>query len=292
MYGPVVIEMIDPYLDRDAEKPIHLIGSGGFIGNAVQRRAGPVLLRCWSHTSNNQDKLFDLLDPNSWQSLLSSEPETVILLSWPGLPNYQQSFHVSRNLPATLQLVEKLIAVGLKRIVVAGTCYEYGLQNGALQEHQATDPINFYAIAKDSLRRSVAIICEQHKVCWSWLRIFYPFGDGQNSSSLLPSLEQAIQSRNTSFPMSSGRQLRDFIHVDNIADLLLLLAIHPLAKGIYNGGSGYAYSLREFVEFKIRALGADIKLECGVYPDRHDEPLAFWADVSRLQSLQQTHFSS
>lgn len=284
--------MTDPALDGEAVKPIHLVGSGGFIGNAVQRQAGQILLRCWSHTSNNQDKLFDLLDPNSWQTLLRSEPETVILLSWPGLPNYQQSFHVTKNLPATLHLVEQLIAAGLKRIVVAGTCYEYGLQNGALQEYQPTDPLNFYAIAKDSLRRSVANICDQHKVCWSWLRIFYPFGDGQNPKSLLPSLEQAVQSRYTSFPMSSGRQLRDFIHVDKVADILLLLAIHPLAKGIYNGGTGDACSLREFVEFKIRELGADIKLECGVYPDRQDEPLAFWADVSRLHFLQKTHFFS
>jgi dTDP-6-deoxy-L-talose 4-dehydrogenase (NAD+) len=284
--------MSDPDLDGEAVKPIHLVGSGGFIGNAVQRQAGQVLLRCWSHTSNNQVNFFDLLDPNSWQTLLINEPETVILLSWPGLPNYQQSFHVTRNLPATLQLVEQLIAAGLKRIVVAGTCYEYGLQNGALQEYHSTDPLNFYAIAKDSLRRSVANICEQHKVCWSWLRIFYPFGDGQNPKSLLPSLEHAIQSRNTSFPMSSGRQLRDFIHVDKVADLLLLLATHPLANGIYNGGTGDAYSLREFVEFKIRELSADIKLECGVYPDRQDEPLAFWADVSRIHSLQKTHFFS
>jgi len=182
--------------------------------------------------------------------------------------------------------VEHLIAAGLKRIVVAGTCYEYGLQNGALQEYQPTEPINFYAIAKDSARRALANLCDQHEVIWSWLRIFYAYGEGQNPKSLLLSLEQAIHAGEASFSMSSGRQLRDFIAVEEVADQLLLLATHPKAAGIYNGGSGKPQSLSEVVEAKIAALGGSIKLKRGDYPDRSDEPLAFWADMSRLKSLK------
>lgn len=266
-------------------KPIHLIGSGGFIGKAIQRQAGEVALHYWSHASNNPDNFFDLLNPSSWQALLSCKPETVILLSWPGLPNYQQSFHITRNLPATVELVEQLIAAGLKRIVVAGTCYEYGLQNGALQEDQPTDPLNLYAIAKDSARRAIANLCDQHEVSWAWLRIFYPYGEGQNPKSLLPSLEKAIQAGEASFSMSSGRQLRDFVAVEEVADQLLLLATHPKAAGIYNGGSGKPQSLSEVVEAKIAALGGSIQLKRGDYPDRADEPLAFWADMTRFGNL-------
>ena len=88
--------------------------------------------------------------------------------------------------------------------------------------------------------------------------------------------------------MSSGRQLRDFIRVDDLAKQLLLLATHPQAYGIYNGGSGQARSLREVVEARICELGGEIKLALGVYPDRADEPLAFWADMSRMNALVQT----
>jgi len=267
-------------------KPIHLIGSGGFIGKAIQRQAGEVALRYWSHANNNPLNCFDLLNQSSWQALLNCKPETVILLSWPGLPNYQKSYHITANLPAIIRFVEHLIAAGLKRIVVAGTCYEYGLQNGALQEYQPTEPINFYAIAKDSARRALANLCDQHEVIWSWLRIFYAYGEGQNPKSLLLSLEQAIHAGEASFSMSSGRQLRDFIAVEEVADQLLLLATHPKAAGIYNGGSGKPQSLSEVVEAKIAALGGSIKLKRGDYPDRSDEPLAFWADMSRLKSLK------
>ena len=68
-----------------------------------------------------------------------------MLLSWPGLPNYNEIFHVTRNLTACIALFEQLAASGLKRILVAGSCYEYGLQNGPLKEDQPTDPQSCYA---------------------------------------------------------------------------------------------------------------------------------------------------
>ena len=105
---------------------------------------------CWSHRNVDPSTHFDLFDRASWDTLLNCKPTHVILLSWPGLPNYQENFHVTRNLPACIDLIEQLAAVGLERIVIAGTCYEYGLQNGALLEDQLTDPVNCYAIAKDA----------------------------------------------------------------------------------------------------------------------------------------------
>lgn len=266
---------------------IHLIGSEGFIGRAVQREADVQALHCWSHSQSNHEHHFNLLDSSSWEGLLKQRPTHVILLSWPGLPHYQKHFHVTRNLPACVELVEQLMSAGLQKLVIAGTCYEYGLQNGPLEENHLTDPVNCYAIAKDSLRRTIAILCEVQKVSWSWLRIFYPFGDGQNPQSLLPSLSRAIAQGDSVFPMSSGRQIRDFVHVQDVAQQLLLLATHPQAHGVYNGGSGHARSLREIVESRIDELDSQITINRGVYPDREDEPLAFWADMNRFESLRQ-----
>lgn len=266
---------------------IHLIGSEGFIGRALQRVATDnEKLHCWSHKLSAPQNNFDLLDSTTWQQLLAQKPSCVILLSWPGLPNYHNSFHVTRNLPACISLVEKLVDNGLKRLVISGTCYEYGLQNGALLENQLTNPNNCYAIAKDSLRRTISHICNSNSVSWRWLRIFYPYGDGQNQSSLLPSLYKSIKLGNAFFPMSSGRQIRDFVAVDDVARQLLLLACHPSAYGLFNGGSGRPLSIREFVEEKIHEHGSNIQINAGAYPDRNDEPLAFWANMTKFDSLK------
>jgi nucleoside-diphosphate-sugar epimerase len=264
---------------------IHLLGSEGFIGRALQREAGNLQLHCWSHRQTDLDHYFDLLDPLSWQALLKCQPTHAILLSWPGLPNYQELFHVSRNLPACVELIEQLVEAGLQRLVVAGTCYEYGLQNGPLKEDQFTDPVNCYAIAKDSLRRVIASRYSQQDLQWCWARIFYPFGHGQNPNSLLPSLQRAIDQGDPIFAMSSGRQVRDFVPVDQVAKLLLRLTTHPEAHGIYNCGSGRPISLRELAEECINESLSSTALKPGVYPDRQDEPLAFWADTRKITHL-------
>jgi len=264
---------------------IHLLGSEGFIGRAVKQEAGDLSLHCWSHRQTDHEHHFDLFDSSTWQSLLNQNPTHAILLSWPGLPSYQETFHVTRNLPACIKLIEQLVAAGLKRLVVAGTCYEYGLQNGALRENQYTDPINCYAIAKDSLRRVIANRYAAMDLQWCWARIFYPYGNGQNPNSLLQSLQRAIAKGDTAFAMSSGRQVRDYVPVTRIANILLKLATHPQANGIYNCGSGQPVSLRELAEERIAESFSSTILKLGVYPDRIDEPLAFWADVSKVEDL-------
>lgn len=264
---------------------IHLLGSEGFIGRAIQRQAGQLELRCWSHRKSDSEHHFDLLNPSSWQVLLKCQPTHVILLSWPGLPNYQEPFHVTRNLPACVELIEQLVASGLQRIVIAGTCYEYGLQNGPLREDQLADPVNSYAIAKDSLRRLIASRYNQQALQWCWARIFYAFGDGQNPNSLFPSLQRAIDQGDAEFAMSSGRQVRDYITVDEVAKNLLRLSTHSRAQGIYNCGSGRPASLRELAEERIAQSLSSTILRLGVYPDRQDEPLAFWADTSKMDKL-------
>jgi nucleoside-diphosphate-sugar epimerase len=264
---------------------IHLLGSEGFIGSAVQREAKGLHLHCWSHREPDSENYFNLLDSSSWQALLNCMPTHLILLSWPGLPNYQEPFHVSRNLPACVALIEQLVAVGLQRLVVAGTCYEYGLQNGPLREDFHTEPLNCYAIAKDSLRRVIASRYSQIGLQWCWARIFYPFGEGQNPTSLLPSLQRAIDQGDPIFPMSSGRQVRDFVPVEQVAQLLLQFSVNPNAQGIFNCGSGRPTSIRELVEERIAQSFSSIAPELGRFPDREDEPLAFWADTTRIKSL-------
>lgn len=271
---------------------IHLIGSDGFIGQAVQREAGGLQLHCWSHGESDSEHFFDLLDPSSWQALLNCKPTHAILLSWPGLPNYEEQFHVTRNLPFCVELIEKLVAAGLQRLVVAGTCYEYGLQNGPSKEDQFTDPVNCYAIAKDSLRRVISSRYGPKDLQWCWARIFYPYGQGQNPKSLLPSLLKALDNGEEFFSMGSGRQLRDFVDVQSVANYLLMLAIHQDARGIYNVGSGIPRSVVEIAEEAVISHGGEISLRRGVYPDRSDEPLAFWAHMDKFQALQsipQTH---
>lgn len=264
---------------------IHLIGSEGFIGKAIQKNAEKNSVHCWSHSYAKRENRFDLFDKSSWEILLNSSPKTVLLLSWPGLPNYNNSHHLTRNLPLFIELVEALVANGCKNIVVSGTCYEYGDINGCLEEKQKVDPNNSYAIAKDALRRSIQFICDENNVRWVWARIFYPYGLDQNKDSLFPSLIRAIEEKRENFNITSGNKKRDFISSNQVAQNLLTLCSHLEAKGIFNCGSGLPLSIFEFAQKVVKDKNSTISIIRGRYPDRIGEPESFWADMKKFNTL-------
>lgn len=264
---------------------VHLIGSNGFIGKAIQAVPGKHQLICWSHSTRAQN-YFDLLDPNTWSALLNRSPETVLFLSWPSLPNYNNLAHLLDNLSPAINFFESLINSGCKNIIVSGTCYEYGLQNGALSEAtHYSSPQNYYAISKDSLRLTLSKMCEINDVRMVWLRIFFPYGLNQNPHSIYPSLITAIKRGDSEFRISSGRQIRDFIMVEEIARQIILLTLDKRASGLFNCASGSPISILEWVERIIHVNQSSIEVVRGYYSDRLDEPTAFWADMTKFKSL-------
>ena len=267
---------------------IHLIGSNGFIGKNLVKNYPNNDFILWSHSNNKNTNYFDLYDEQSWLDLIKQRPKLVILLSWPGLPNYNDAFHVSRNLPACIKLFETLKKNGLKKIVVTGTCYEYGLSNGSVNEENTTNPINQYAIAKDSFRKSIFSMSKNSKIKICWLRIFYVYGEDQNKNAIYPSLINSIRSGKT-FNISSGRQIRDFVSIKQITKYLDLLINKKNIHGIFNGGSGNPISIIEFVENIIKKRDSNIKVNRYFYSDREDEPIAFWADMKKMRSISKKH---
>lgn len=263
---------------------LHLIGASGFIGQSIQHLQ-PHNIHCWSSKPSLGHDYFDIYNADSWSPLLSANPDTVILLSWPGLPNYSNTSHLNQNLPANIKLVEALVGAGCKHIIFAGTCYEYGLQYGPLGEDLPTQPCNHYSIAKDALRRAASIICMQAEVRWTWFRIFYPYGEMQRSNSLYPSLLNAINSKELTFSMSSAHKIRDFIPISNVASAFINAAKSSTENGVVNLGSGIPQSLEGFARKICSDSRSQIKLNFGVYPDRQDEPLAFWANTQKAKML-------
>ena len=265
---------------------IHLVGSSGFIGREIRQAMATDKICCWDRSKNHSSNLyFNLDDRCSWNKLLSCDPSVVVLLAWPNLSDYNNKSHITKTLPAYIQLVESLAVAGCKHMIFAGTCYEYGMLNGSLSELDVANPVNDYGIAKDVLRKISHRLCVHHNIRWTWLRIFYPYGIHQNPKSLYPSLVSAIANNKDYFAMSSGIQIRDFLPVENVALVFKHIIKSSHEYGILNVGSGNPISLRNFVEQCIQKSTSSIRLKLGVYPDRSDEPLAFWANMDKYKTL-------
>ncbi len=213
------------------------------------------------------------------------QPEAVMHLAWPGLPNYDALFHYEKTLPADYRFLKSLVQGGVDQLLVTGTCFEYGMQSGALAENLPTAPANPYALAKDTLRKQLQALQAQHAFTLQWARLFYMHGEGQSPNSVLAQLDRAIDSRETVFKMSGGEQLRDYLPVNEVASRAVTLLEHPTCNGVVNICSGEPISVRRLVERHLANRGASIRLNLGHYPYSPDEPMAFWGDASRLAAI-------
>ena len=274
---------------------IAITGATGFIGqhvrNVLAKTDNDVVLvvryveRVGDKSAREEIVAADLSQARTDWFELFGRPDVVLHLAWGGLPNYMDCYHVDVELPTQLRFLTALIKSGLKKLVVTGTCYEYGLSSGALSEDQETNPNTPYGIAKDRLRKELFELRSTQHFDLTWARIFYPYGEGQSESSIYSQLTRAISNNEKEFAIGSGTQMLDFIQVTTVAKALLAFVTEIKGIGLINVGSGEPQTVIEFVERLICRFESNIVPKVGVINDREYESISFWSDNNLLDSL-------
>ncbi len=270
-------------------------GATGFIGKKVvdelflhgaevitTSRNQESLQKC-SWSGNSTHIAHDIATPTSedlYKKFL--QPDRIIHLAWGDLNNYFAKSHLEKQLANHKNFIKNLIENGATHIVGAGTCFEYGLNEGQLIEDSRTIPVTPYGESKMRLQHFLADLSIEFKITYQWLRYFYMFGDGQNSKSLIPLLENAIKLGKKTFDMSGGQQIRDFLPIEKIAKYTVAVALQKEMTGVFNICSGKPVSVLEFVKKYIDSTGININLNLGVYPYPDYEPMSFWGDTEKL----------
>ena len=272
---------------------IAVTGASGFIGRHVvaeleRRSLAPVVVvrpssKMQSDTPAHRVVRLDIAAGTPGAYAAMGRPDAVIHLAWGGLPNYQSLHHFETELPAQYEFLRGLIVDGLPALLVAGTCFEYGMQSGPLDESLEPRPANPYGFAKDTLRRQLDLLRQTKPFDLTWARLFYLHGAGQAENSLYAQLERAMQRKESEFNMSGGEQLRDYLPVADVAAHLVSLATAAANSGVVNVCSGQPVSVRTLVERWIAESNSPIRMNLGHFAYANHEPMAFWGNADKLQ---------
>lgn len=280
-------------------KKVLVTGATGFIGNYVigeLLREGCEIIATSPNVQKAQfttwyDKVeyipFDLRSQKPGVDYYSffKRPDALIHLAWEGLPNYKSPFHLEENLPTHSSFLSNLIRHGLADLTVAGTCFEYGMQEGCLTEEMPAKPANPYAIAKDALRKQLVQLQANQYFELKWIRLFYMYGQGQSPNSLFSQLLDAIRKGEKVFNMSPGDQIRDFLDVKKAAEYIIAIALQNKVTGVINCCSGKPVEVKQFVINFLRENNKSIGLNLGYYPYSDLEPRNFWGDTTKLKTI-------
>lgn len=274
---------------------ILVTGATGFVGRhvieALSKRDVEIVATGLEHEYAGAEKLtyiradiYPELKTNMYEFF--GKPDRMIHLAWSGLPNYSSMHHIEENLMGNYNFICNMLDNGLKDITVAGTCAEYGMIHGLVGEDMATRPVLPYAIAKDSLRRFLEVKTLFEPFSLKWIRLFYLYGKGQSEKSILSQLDKAIDNGDEYFDMSPGRQLRDYIAVEDAAEVLVEAALQDNVTGIINCCSGEPVSIMSVVKKHRAKRNSKIKLNTDRYPYSRSEPMEFWGDDRKLSRLR------
>jgi len=270
-------------------------GASGFIGRHIL----PVLLaagfevhalcrrRCIEKDMQMEGVYWhfvDLMDCAAAESLLATIKATHMLhLAW--YTKHDDFWSASENLDwvdISLNLLKCFVRQGGKRVVVAGSCAEYEWGVGVCRESEtAYKPATLYGISKHKLHEHAKEYCSRNSLSFAWGHVFFLFGPHEAEKRFVPLLVRGLLSGNE-VPCSSGSQVRDFMHVSDVADAFVRLLSSDF-QGAVNIASGNAYALHEIGGRLMRLIQGKGRINFGALPNRLGEPQTLIADTYILK---------
>ena len=277
---------------------VFVTGASGFIGSQVTRallsrghsvailtpggKAPWRLKGFFGEIEKRQGRLDNLKSLR--RALAGFKPDACVHLAWVAEPGkYLASPENLSCLKTSLDLFKELVLSGCRQIVAAGTCAEYAYSRALLKENSPTGPTTLYAAAKLSCGLMGRQLADLAKIHFAWGRIFYPYGPQEDERRLVPAVIKSLR-KGEVFPATQGNQVRDYIHVEDVATAFCLMA-EKGANEVINIASGSPVKVRKLLENVGRITGRTQLIRFGAKPYYSWEPPVLAGDNRRLKDL-------
>jgi UDP-arabinose 4-epimerase len=206
------------------------------------------------------------------------------------------------NVGNSMRLLEAMRGAGVRHIVFSSTAATYGIpEQVPIPEDAPQRPVNPYGESKLMVERMLHWYGEAHGLTHAALRYFNAAGadldaeigeDHDPEPHLIPLVLQAalghrpqIDIYGTDYPTPDGTAVRDYIHVQDLAEAHVKAIAHLLRGGAsleLNLGTGSGHSVREVIASAERVTG--LRIPWRESPRRPGDPPVLVAQASRARA--------
>jgi nucleoside-diphosphate-sugar epimerase len=185
---------------------------------------------------------------------------------------------------ATLDLVERFIAAGGRRCVIAGSCTEYDWSGSCplSEAHTPLRPATLYGQAKAAAFRAVRAKAAAGGLSYAHARLFFSYGPFEQPQRLVPLIIRSLL-KGEPARLTTGTQLRDFLDVRDLGRCLALLLASEV-DGAVNVASGEGVSVARIAGVLGDVIGRPDLIRLGAMSPPREEPASIVADTSRLMT--------
>ena len=208
------------------------------------------------------------------------------------------------NLNYSRQLWRLCVKYGLP-MVYASSAATYGMgEYGYEDKHELVkklNPLNPYGVSKNDFDKW-ALLEEKQPYFWAGLKFFNVYGPNENHKGRMASVVwhtykqvcetgamNLFRSHNEDF--KDGLQLRDFVYVKDVVEVLYFFMHHRKDSGLYNLGTGRARTFLDLAKATFSAMGKEPKISFIDTPADIREKYQYFteANMEKLRSIGYTN---
>lgn len=237
---------------------VHALVAKGYHTTAIDVITSEKAVNLHPHIDNNSIDYIqgDILDINFIQQVISANDYIFLLamIPQPHNPENPVSFH-EMNTKAVLNVLEAARLKKANKIIYTSSCAVYGNNpKTPISEDELAAPESHYALAKLIGEYYCSAYSKIYNIPTVCLRLFNVYGPHQNPESPMASVITKLLARiiNGQPPIiyGDGAQIRDFVHVDDVIQALIL-SINDEVQGVFNIGSGEGTTLNKLLELLL-----------------------------------------
>jgi nucleoside-diphosphate-sugar epimerase len=254
-------------------------GANGFIGRATVSRLRESGYDVLERTSKDGD----VADPDAWadlpavDALIHLAGRSYVPASW-----NEPSDFLRTNVLGTARALDYCRRHAARLILASA--YVYGVPDVLpINERHPVRPNNPYALSKRLAEELCEFASAHQGVSTTVLRIFNVFGSGQRPEFLIPTIMAQIH-RGIGIRVQDLSPRRDYVHLDDLADLFVCALKFGTGYQVFNAGSGVSHSVGYLIDQVQQVMQTDLPVSSEAI-ERRSEIADVVADISCARAV-------